>query len=308
MKTIIFTILFTSFITCAFAQPVIQNGDGIPAPGFSAPASMSTGVTNVGSGGANQTWDFSSLTFTPVGTYNVIEPLLTPFGSSYPTANYAYELSGTYSFFNVLPAKMEVIAYSIVIPGSGNDYTPNPRTVLKFPFNFLETETDIWQKVNGSPNEVLLTYDGYGTLITPTKTYLDVVRIKEEYENGGIDYQWYILNPLMSILVYDHNEKFLFNIDAPITTGISVENPANNSISIFPNPVKDMMTIQISNVSFSNEVKICILNSLGQTIEQMTTNSEFTKINLSDLKPGLYFYQIYDAQEMIKSCKFVVER
>ena len=307
MKSIIFTLFFTLLITCAFTQPVIQNGNEIPVPGYTAPVSMSTGVFDVGSGGANQTWDFSSLAFAPIGTYNVIAPISSPIGSSFPSADYAYELAATYSFFNVLPTKMEVMAYSITTPGSGNDYTPNPRTVLKFPFNYLETEADIWQKANGSPNDVLLTYDGYGTLITPTKTYSSVVRIKEEYANG-IDYQWYILYPLMSVMVFDHNENFLINIDAEITTGIPVANFSNITVGTFPNPVNDILTIQISDISFSTTLELCILSSSGQIIERMDINSEFTRVNLSDIKPGIYFYQIYQEREMIKASKFVIER
>jgi hypothetical protein len=125
-------IVISAFSINAFAQPIISNGSNIPAPGFSAPLSMATPTSGVGSAGTNQTWDFSLLSFTSLGTMNVITPSSSPIGSSFPTANFATSFSSTYSFFNAGSTKMEVQAYSITSPGSGNDFTPNPRTVLKF--------------------------------------------------------------------------------------------------------------------------------------------------------------------------------
>ena len=54
-----------------FAQPVIQNGNNIPSVGFSA-AVTATSPTSVGDPGANQVWDFSSLSFISAGTLKLL--------------------------------------------------------------------------------------------------------------------------------------------------------------------------------------------------------------------------------------------
>jgi len=288
----------------AHAQPVILDGSNIPSPGFSAPIFMAT-PTGVGSAGANQTWDFSSLTFTLLGTINVITPSSSPIGASFPTANYAYSFASTYSFFKTSASKMEVQAYSITTPGSGNDFTPNPRTILKFPFNYLDTEVDTWQKVGGSTNNVTLTYDGYGTLITPSNTYSNVVRIKEDY-GTGIDYQWYALNPLISLMVYDNNTNTLYYTGATVT-GISEQNNSNLSINIYPNPSKDKITFEILGNDLNKNLKLLLTNVLGEKVKEVLVNSTSTTIQLDEFNSGIYFYQLKGETKILKTGKIIVE-
>ncbi|CAN5266328.1 hypothetical protein BH09BAC5_BH09BAC5_12890 [soil metagenome] len=292
MKKVIL-IAISAFSINAFAQPVIQDGSNIPTQGFSAPVSMATPSSGVGSPGANQTWDFSSLAFTSLGTMNVITPSSSPIGSSFPTANYAYSFASTYSFFYTSANKMEVQAYSITTPGSGNDFTPNPRTILKFPFNYLDTEVDTWQKVAGPTNNVTLTYDGYGSLITPANTYTNVVRVKEDY-GSGIDYQWYYLNPLISLMTYDHNTNALYFTDATLT-GISEQNNSNLSVNIFPNPSNGTFSIE----STTENSTIEIANTLGEIIYSSQINSDKAEIDLSNQPTGIYFATIQNGEEII---------
>ena len=298
---------FSILIVTAFTQPVILNNDNIPEPGLSAPVSLGTPSAGVGSGGADQTWDFSSVIFTPVGTIDVIDPATSPIGASFPTANYAYSFAGNYSFFKVDADKLEVLAYVITTPGVGNDYTPNPRTNLIFPFNYLDTETDTWQKVGDSPNNVEISYDGYGTLITPSKTYTDVVRVKEDYGGGAIDYQWYILNPLMSIFIYDHNDNLLYNINADqITTGI--ENTSTGSlIDIYPNPASDQLNIELTQVESGKEMILELFNIYGQSISQYPVTNISTTINIQNIPSSVYIYQLKDKEGIVKTGKLIVE-
>jgi hypothetical protein len=302
-------LLLICAITCsikALAQPTISNGNNVPAPGLTAPFSIAS-LTNAGSAGANQTWNFSSLTYTPAGPYTVITPSSSPIGSSFPTANFAYTFRGTTSFFNVSSTKMEVQAYGITTPGTGNDYTPGPRTNLKFPFAYLDTQVDSWQKVSSSVSSVTLTYDAYGTLITPSTTFTNVVRIKEDYGPAGADYQWYILNPLMAIAVFDHNTNTLYHVAASQITGLA--NNANTSFSfnLYPNPTKSDFVVELDNYNFQSSLKLNVLNVLGQVTKVVSINSNKTIVNTSDLTEGVYFYQLQDENKTLKTGKIILE-
>lgn len=70
--------------------------------------------------------------------------------------------------------------------------------------------------------------------------------------------------------------------------GINVEENINNTISIYPNPVKDVLKIKSDNNN-SNEVQI--VNTLGQVVKELTFESQ-VEINVEDLKSGLYFVKI----------------
>lgn len=272
----------------AISQPVITDGSHIATPGISVPVSFAT-TTSAGSAGASQTWDFSSLSFTSLGNIDVITPSTSPIGSSFPTANYALSLSGagSYSFFKVSSTKMEVLAWTISTPGTGNDYSANPRTTLKFPFHYTDTETDTWQKVGGSTENVTLTYDGYGTLKTPTKTYSNVVRVKEDYGSGAVDYQWYILNPLMAIAIFDHNNNRLYHFGAT-PTNISENEMESVHVDVYPNPSSDVIKVRSKDLISNLE----IYSVLGEKVYQTNVKSTNADIDLSSFSKGVYFIQL----------------
>jgi len=284
-------IAMLAFSINAFAQPVIQNGNNIPSVGFSAPVSTivssSTDITN---GGANHTWDFSAYTFSSAGTLNVITPSSAPMGSSFPSANYVFSFGGKYSFFNVGASKMEVQAWTISSAGSGNDYTPNPRTTIKFPFSFNDSEADTWQKVGGSSSTVTLYYDSYGTLITPNGTYSNVVRIRENYGSGSDDYMWYILNPFMLVAIYDHNTTTLYHIAATQTTSVAnLYTTAKNVIDVYPNPASNT-------IHFSYQTNAQLTSHTGQVIiDRINVNT----LDISDLPAGIYFLTLIDTSKRV---------
>jgi len=272
-----------------FAQPVIQNGNNIPSVGFSAPVSVIvSSSTDITAGGSNHTWDFSAYTFSQVGTLNVIAPSSTPMGSSFPTANYAFSFGGTYSFFNVGATKMEALAWTITQAGVGNDYTPNPKTLLKFPFNFNDTESDTWQKVGGAANSVTLYYDSYGTLITPSGTYTDVVRIRENYGPGEDDYQWYILNSLIPVAIFDHNSTTLYHIAATQVSGIDDHKELSHSFKIYPNPAQGFATV--GDISRGSVVRL--LDVTGKVVFSASSSEDTFHLKTDTLEDGLYLVQV----------------
>lgn len=289
----------------AMSQPVIQDSANLPHSGFNVPVLTAPASGGAGGAGANQTWDFSNLSFSNAGTYSVILPSASPIGGSFPTANYAYSFMSTYSFFSANASKMDVLAYTITSAGSGNDYSANPRTVLKFPFNYLDTLTDSWQKVGGSVNTVKLTYDGYGTLKAPGVTYQNVVRIREEFGNGS-DYQWYTLNPLMSVMIFDHNTNTLYHTNAVQLRLAETALPESKGL-IYPNPGKGLFTFNTAQLPANSPYRLNICNSLGQSVYQITELAAVSTVDLSTLPAGMYFYQLSSNAGSIQSGELIIE-
>ncbi|GAA4012831.1 hypothetical protein GCM10022408_27020 [Hymenobacter fastidiosus] len=79
----------------------------------------------------------------------------------------------------------------------------------------------------------------------------------------------------------------------------------NTGISIYPNPASGSATIEIRNVKVGS---VIVLNNLGQTISAQPRGLESEKITLdiSALKPGLYFVQCVSADGQIKVYKELV--
>lgn len=94
--------------------------------------------------------------------------------------------------------------------------------------------------------------------------------------------------------------------DFTITKGTSVKNVSwDNAVSIYPNPVKDVLNIQST---YQNRLKVNILNTIGQNIwtGDMDNNSE--TIIVKNWAKGVYYVQLMDMKTNEKTVKkFVVE-
>jgi len=62
----------------------------------------------------------------------------------------------------------------------------------------------------------------------------------------------------------------------------------SNQTFIFPNPVKDILTINIK----TNQAKVTVFDYLGKSLLQKTINKSKNTIDLSNLKTGIYFIRI----------------
>lgn len=296
MKLLVTAAVSFLFTGALLAQPVISDGSKMPAPGFSAAVSAAMGGS-IGNPGADQVWDFSAISFTPVGMMTVIDPATSPYASSYPDADYAYSFANTYTYVNTTAEKSEVAAYSITAPGSGADMSPNPRSVLSYPFTFGSSVTDTWQKVGSNPNEVTITYDGYGTLITPTTTYQNVVRVKESYGDGD-DYQWYITDPLISIMVYDHNTNAFYHTAAAPKAQVAASRSL--AASVYPNPADRYLKIDLTGIELPHGATITIMDVAGRKLQTRVLTNAQTTLSIEHLNAGSYLYEIRSAGNVIK--------
>lgn len=74
-------------------------------------------------------------------------------------------------------------------------------------------------------------------------------------------------------------------------------------ISIYPNPAKDFVTVNLKNRTTDTQYQI--INAIGQTVLSGTLRQENSTINTNELAHGIYFIQI-DGQEK-QSYKFIKE-
>jgi hypothetical protein len=83
----------------------------------------------------------------------------------------------------------------------------------------------------------------------------------------------------------------LITHDGCVPLGESVRdyNNIQNIFSIFPNPATTNLSIT---ASAAKQSIISILNLQGQLLKQLSTNSETTNIDISNLARGMYFLQV----------------
>lgn len=294
-----YILAFATLLTgLSFAQPEITNGSNVAGLTFSFPLAT-TSTVNVGSAGANQTWDFSSLTFNDVGTFSIVDKSTTPFAGDFPSANWCWMVYPAYSYFEITSTEMLNWAFLISTTGGNNDYSVNPKKLLSFPFNYQNSLMDYYEE-QGSVSDVTVTYDAYGTLVMPGGyTYYNVVRVNESYQ-GTDDYKWYTLNPLMSVAVFDGDANTLYWVKSDLTGGLS--NGDLKDLSVYPNPSTGEINLTFS--TLNNEENVDIYNLTGQLVKsiQLSCSNSTTSytINTKDLIAGSYLLKIGGSTRLIE--------
>jgi len=175
------------------AQPVL-NLSGIPPFGSELTSSSvdGTGIT-LGSGGANQTWNFTAYpdTGAPV-SFTYVDPSTTPFAADFPASNYAFESqvidgSTNYGFYDLNAASFSILGNATL----GADLSEqvisysDPEKFITFPASFNSTSNDNYSlsfqndvfTINSTGTSSYVV-DAYGTLTTASGTYPNILRFK----------------------------------------------------------------------------------------------------------------------------------
>jgi hypothetical protein len=83
------------------------------------------------------------------------------------------------------------------------------------------------------------------------------------------------------------------------------DNDITNSVLLYPNPASNEFIVNLG-ASVQGDVEIVIINSLGQTIQQLSTSTTRTTVDVSNLNTGIYFVNI-QTQTQSTTKKLVVK-
>ena len=294
--TLIVAVLI-NFIT--LAQPVLNVSDINPLSQSAYLHSASSATLGVGSSGANQIWNFSSLTLNVIGLETANTVSSAPYASSFPTANYFIRVDqgDSFGYFNLTSNKLESVGNS----DSATIFQSfvNPRTVFIFPLNFNNTYTDTYQVATSTTvNTKVSTYDAYGTVITAFGTYNNVIRLKEVTGLSTV-YNYFTVNPYKDILQARSSGGTTINYTVYEPTNLSTTQNEVKQFAVHPNPTSG--NISIKNIDFSNKsMFVKVYNILGnQIINNYKLETESANIDLSNYATGLYFIEIADENNKV---------
>ena len=308
MKRISLLVLTTILIGSAYAQPIIPNGNNLPAFGYSdsiAAVKLMGGAPDTTDNAAPFTWDFSMQTAMPIGKFTVMHPDSTPFAAQVPNATHSImlQLPGvtTYEYDSV-------DANNWVQLASGSSmYAPNPKTLIPFPFSFLQQAVDTFDKVGSGQSAVTITYDGYGKLITPYDTF-SVIRIKRDFGGGDYYYNWLTVTPrLFYVAIYNNNDSLLTFLGTGTTTSIKYIPSKTASIKIYPNPITNDAIISISTNENLKGAKLVLTDLTGRTIKEIAADKSDLLFNRDGLKTGIYFYSLFNSESCLARGKFMID-
>jgi hypothetical protein len=120
----------------------------------------------------------------------ILSPATTPFSTDFPTATFAisYEAPGFetyYFYYEQTPAELVELGYKAT-PTDKTMIFSNPRLFAKIPFSFGNNVSDSFHAstgINRSKGQITMTVDAWGTLILPTGTYTNTLRVKQVFQS-----------------------------------------------------------------------------------------------------------------------------
>lgn len=99
------------------------------------------------------------------------------------------------------------------------------------------------------------------------------------------------------------DQYYLFVDNISVQTALATTGFDNNSFSLYPNPVKDIL-----NIGYSKAIKsVAVYNMLGQEVAAKATDITMTQINMSNLSKGTYLVKVVAEDSATKTIKIVKE-
>jgi hypothetical protein len=338
MKKCLFCLFLGSLLLLSFssrAQPNITGTGVNPVIGETITEHRTT-FHSPGTSGVNQTWNFASWASTATVILQVVNPTVTTYGSSFPNANTAFTTVGSASaaYYKYSSTAMQnygsyssvVIAYS------------NPEDLLRYPFSYNNTYTDTWtaQYVNSTytfyrKGSSTVTADGYGTLITPSGTFTNVLRVHlvQTYQDSAYlgtpyivtysndEYMWYkegMHYQLASTynLIPSVGNSMSGSTWTDASSGIENLSDIISSCKLYPNPASDKLNIEMK-LENNQDMEINLYNSMGQKltaykVPEAAFGEYLQQINVEQLPKGVYFAEIIAAGKRSLTKRFLVAR
>ena len=174
-----------------------------------------------------------------------------------------------------------------------------------------------WELINS--NEDVLASGGPYTTLAANGTKLHRTKVKvpnnecvkfiiyDEAGNGinsGAGEGYYKITDSKGNVIVEGDGKFEKEAHHTISTKegyASVEEMTNETYKVYPNPVKDVLTIEGENIEQVN-----VYNTMGQLVKSANCNDNTVNVNVNDLQNGMYIVNVIDANGVVSSKKVSV--
>ncbi|RLD47137.1 MAG: hypothetical protein DRI94_14210 [Bacteroidetes bacterium] len=346
MKKILLSLLAIVFALVSNAQITLTISDA-PSIGDAfvlIKDSVSVDTLTPRAEGTSIAWDFSSLQNSGYDTSLFIDPVSTAFAADFPTANMINRTNLGDNYLNKTSSLIEAVGF-ILGDTLALNFDDN-LTYFQFPMTYgnsfndqasvdFKMKYDTTITVSGFPVTIdsvrlkrNINYNksitGWGSLVTPTSTYNDVLKTKtheididstwmhtsslgwvsaQNSKDSTDTYEWYKNGLGIALLSINVKHDTTQSVNYFHATIININNnKINSGIKVYPNPVNE-------NLNFVSENKINSIEIFDLTgksvILQTEINNKIKELNVSNLKQGIYFYKLIDNKGNIKTQKFI---
>ncbi|MBV6406069.1 MAG: T9SS type A sorting domain-containing protein [Flavobacteriales bacterium] len=327
----ILTLLALSAAASAVAQPILTFNGNAPQTGTSYERRFSPYIAP-GPGGAGQVWDLSSLTTDSTAMVSLVDPSTTAYGAQYPAATVAEVSDGSTVYFQATPNGVVMLGYEAddlpVVFNDGGRF-------MSFPCSHQTTWTDTYGgtfQVEGSDVElsgtITGTADGHGTLILPTGSIPNVLRVhwvqEEEMSMGMFTFTTVFNNHLYYVPGQSYpvvqttsaTSEMLGNTIVTeftqwtddLTTGTPEADATHAALQAFPVPTSGELNFTIP-AHFSGTPLITVTDATGRIVRgvrSISTRGTEGRMDVSALPAGVYQCTAIDELGQRATARFIV--
>jgi photosystem II stability/assembly factor-like uncharacterized protein len=158
---------------------------------------------------------------------------------------------------------------------------------------------DTWTRKYSKTATALATTTNHPSNFTPTASEwrTEVVDLSAYTFNANVQIRFEFFGNLGNNIHVDDINLY----DA--ITGIK-ENSSASSVSVFPNPANSMVHFNVSSQDVHTEIEIH--SALGSLVKQVSFNQSSADVDVTDLKPGVYFYTVKSGKANAVNGKLVI--
>ncbi|RLD27253.1 MAG: hypothetical protein DRI70_04695, partial [Bacteroidetes bacterium] len=150
-------------------------------------------------------------------------------------------------------------------------------------------------------NRKVITFDQYG--------YAGNFQWIEGIGNiTGFDFMWEAIDITDGYLLvcFETNgtSYFFNNATSCDNTTLSIDDHSQDQIILYPNPVTSISILQFPSEGIIDLLKIYDVS--GKLVKEEKVNKDYVLIDAMQYRSGLYFYQVFSVNKLLKTGKFII--
>jgi hypothetical protein len=309
MKKFYFVIVLFLSHSLLQAQPIITYADFNPVIGETftnnqyTPSSFTPGAS-----GPGVTWDFSSVSPDNTETITMVAPSSTPNAGLFSNATVAADHGGVYEYYNTNNTFMGRVGLDL---GGLIFVYSDEEKIISYPMSFNTSMYDNFEAVYAGSvyrsGIVSINCDAYGTLILPSGTINNVLRLhfQENYTDSSAsgvnaytsdNYLWVTPGVHYALCALASNSGTLAMNYIDATVGINDLASAKINFSVYPTCAQSTITIDLKKNHEVKKVSIADVN--GNIVYYSDIKSDLQIIDIGELKSGTYSVIIDDGRSI----------
>jgi len=205
-------------------------------------------------------------------------------------------------------AAIDIAVFNLVItPSNGDTTCMNVNLTVSYDYTNTGTDTIFGDTIRYDINSAIISVEFWTGILAPgdTNTFTFATTFMSPLGPYYLD----VLSYLAGDAFPADNELALYLFGVNCNPSFNDISNKLKQITIYPNPAKSQLNLEIEELTSEESVTLSVFNSLGQEIESsdISKGMKIISINIEGYPKGIYFIRLQNKEQVIAVGKFVKE-